>query len=477
MTRNRVPIWTILTIVGLLGGCSAPPPEAPNIILILVDDQGWGGTSVPMHPEIEGSYSDFYEMPNLEKLAEEGMRFSNAYAAHPMCSPTRAAIQTGKEPSRLGMTDIINRHGAFREGNPLIPPQSLKELPADELTIAELIQRERPEYATAHFGKWHLRGGGPGANGYDEHDGDTGNNSSPRGRSQTTPNPKDLFGITERANDFMARQVEAGRPFYLQVSHYALHLRVRSLASTRAKYESKPRGRYHWDPGYAAMTENLDTAVGQLLAKLDELGIAEQTYVVYTSDNGAILSSPAGRQINDNWPLSGEKTQVREGGIRVPLIVRGPGVEPSSFHHGPVVSYDFYPTVCDWLDLDPETCGDVDGGSLESVLTAGGRGTVRRPREELVWHYPHYQPERGTTPQTAIRLGDLKLIRYYFPPVEMLFDLASDPGESYDLTAQDPQMGNELGRRLDSYLEDVGAPMVRTNPQYTPPAGEEPEAG
>lgn len=449
-------------MAALLWTGAAVAAETPNIVLILTDDQGWTGTSVQFDDGVADSRSDFYQTPALERLASEGMRFSNAYAPHPNCSPTRLSIQTGKSPALMRMTDIIGRtKGIFYEDNRLIPPQHINDIPAAELTIAELIKAARPEYVTGHFGKWHLGGGGPGQHGYDEHDGETGN----REGNQPDPNPKRIFGVTKRANDFMRSHAAAGDPFFLQVSHYAVHLGIHALASTVGKYESLSPGSRHNHPGHAAMTENLDTGIGMVLDTIDDLGIGDNTYVIMTSDNGSYLKAGA-TQVTTNLPLAGQKASLWEGGIRVPMIVRGPGVAAGSICQVPVIGWDIYPTIRDLLGIDTPLPDGVEGGSMRELLESGGTGAVARPREELVWHFPHYQHAKGTKPQSAIRLGDYKLIKFYETGEVRLYDLAGDLGETRDLSAELPDKAAELDTRLSEYLDAINAPMPVVNPDY-----------
>ena len=450
----------VLALLAAAGYSQAPPP--PNIVLILADDQGWVGTSVQLDPSVADSKSDFYKTPALERLAAQGMRFSQAYAPHPNCSPTRLAIQTGKSPAQLHMTDIINRgSGQFYEGLPMIPPQHIDDIPSEEITIAELIKQERPDYVTAHFGKWHLGGGGPGEHGYDEHDGPTTN----REGSTPPPNAKRIYGVTERATAFLERQAESGRPFFLQVSHYAVHLPVHAREETVAKYESASKGERHSHPRHAAMTENLDDGLGAVLDKLDELGLGENTWVIYTSDNGSYLA--AGEEIlTTNRPLAGQKASVWEGGIRVPMIVRGPGVSPAATSAVPTTGMDLYPTIRELLEIEAPLQEGLEGGSLVSVLRGDGQGNVTREREEMVWHFPHYQTIKGTTPQSSIRLGDFKLIKLYETGETKLFNLAEDLGEQNDLSEDDPERAAELENRLVSYLTAIDAHMAKPNPEH-----------
>ena len=435
-------------------------PRQPNIVLILADDLGWTGTSVQLDPNEPESKSDFYQTPNIERMAREGMRFTNAYAPHPNCSPTRLAIQTGKSPAQLNMTDIIERNGGpFYRGLPMIPPRHIENIPSEELTIAELIKRAKPEYSTAHFGKWHLGGGGPGVHGYDEHDGPTTNREGRR----RPPDPKRTISITNSALDFLERK--ARRPFFLQVSYFAVHLRIHALPETIAKYRGVKPGARHNHPGHAAMTEDLDTGVGRILAKIDELDLAGSTYVIFTSDNGSYTHS-RGRQVTTNLPLRGQKASTWEGGIKVPMIVRGPAVEANSVSRTAVIGYDLYPTICELLGVELPLPEGVEGGSIVGVLRNGGAGSVSRPRAGLVWHWPHYQTQRGTTPMSSIRLGDWKLSRFYETDEVRLYNLADDVGEAKDRAADKPRRAAKLRRLLSKNLQAINAPMAKVNPNY-----------
>jgi arylsulfatase A-like enzyme len=434
---------------------TAAPVERPNILFILSDDQDWTGLSVRMHPDLPNSASDFYRTPNLERFAAQGMRFSAAYAPAPVCSPTRISLQTGVSPAKLGWT----KAAPAEEGHRLIEADNRKSISPDETTIAEMLKTAG--YATAHYGKWHLAGGGPEANGYDESDGDTGNRDAD---AHVDPNPVDLFGMTERATAFMEKQKQAGKPFFLQMSYYALHLPENALKSTRAFYESQPPGAMHSDPARAAITTDLDTAVGRLLESLDRLELVENTYVIYMSDNGA--GGKGGLR-----PLSAGKGGVWEGGIRVPLIVRGPGIASDSWCHQRVVGYDFFPTFCRWAGVKEALPEGLEGGDLSPLLFEGSREPVRRAREEMIFHFPHYQ---GDTPRSAILLGNYKLLHFYETGETRLFNLAEDLAERNDLTVSQPKVAADLKQRLVTYLAEVGASMPRPNPDFDPatePAG------
>jgi len=439
-------------------------PQRPNIILMLADDQGWNGLSVAMHPAEAGSRSDLIQTPNLERLAAQGMRFSAAYAPAPVCSPTRISLQTGKSPARLHWT----KAAPPEQGHRLVEPTLIKQIAEDEVTIAELLQRSG--YATAHYGKWHIAGGGPGRHGYDEHDGDTGNEHA---YDFTDPNPVDIFGMARRAEAFMEKSQKAGRPFYVQLSWNALHASENALKATLAKY-ARLTGGGPTDKrtSTAAISEDLDTGVGMVLQSLDRLGLADETIVIYLSDNGA--GGGGGRR----GGLGGGKGSVWEGGVRVPFIVRGPGIAANSWCHVPVVGYDLLPTFCEWAGV-PLTAlpNDRDGGSIASLLAHGGTGTVSRPRDELVFHFPHYQS--GNTPHSAIRVGDLKLLKFYEDESVKLFDLAADIGERRDLAAERPADAKKLEERLEAHLAAVHAQFPTANPRFDPdaPAAARPRGG
>ena len=433
-------------------------PSRPNIVLMLADDQGWNGLSVAMHPDRPGARSDLVQTPHLEQLAAAGMRFSAAYAPAPVCSPTRIAIQTGKSPARLHWT----KAAPPERGHRLVEPDLVKRIAADETTVAELLGAAG--YATAHYGKWHIAGGGPGPHGYDEHDGDTGNESATR---FTDPNPVDIFGMAERAEAFMKKQAAAGRPFFVQLSWNALHAPGNARRATLEKYARLTGGTADdRRTAVAAIADDLDAGVGAVLDAIGRLGLAGTTYVIYTSDNGA---GGAGRR----GGLGGGKGSVFEGGIRVPFIVRGPGVAAGSWCHAPIVGYDLLPTFAAWAGIpDRDLPAGIEGGSIAGLVAAGGAGKVVRPREELVFHFPHYQS--GHAPHSAIRLGDLKLLRFYEDDTVRLFDLSRDAGEEDDLAAARPGEAARLRTLLDAHLAAVGAQLPTVNPEFDP-AGPPPE--
>ena len=425
----------------------------PNFVLLLSDDQNWNGLSVAMDPTVAGSRSDFHQTPNLERFARGGMRFARAYAPSAVCAPTRYSLQTGKSPAALHMTKAAPAFTAD-DGFKLIPPQHVRAIAASETTVSELLKRVG--YATAHYGKWHLRGRGPGRHGYDEHDGDTGNEDAARFGGD---NPVDIFGMTKRACAFMDKQVAAARPFFVQLSYHALHYPQQALKETQEKYRRlRPRARERAIQT-AAMTENLDTGVGELLAYLGKRGIADDTYVIYMSDNGG-----GGR--GRGAALSGGKGQLLEGGIRVPMIIRGPGIKAGTVCGAPVVGFDLLPTFCELAGVRKLPAG-VEGGSLTPLFAKARSARVERPREEIVFHFPHYQG-RGAGPHSAIMLGPYKLLHYYEDDSVRLFDLTKDIGERRNLSKAMPGKAAKMKATLVAYLKAVSAQMPRPNPKSDP---------
>jgi arylsulfatase A-like enzyme len=431
---------------------SAAAAGKPNFIVMVSDDQDWTGLSVAMHPGVANSRSDFFRTPNLEKFASQGLRFSNGYAPAPVCSPTRISLQTGKTPARLRWT----KAAPPEPGHRLIEAESRKNIAPDEVTLAEMLKSVG--YATAHFGKWHLGGGGPEAHGYDVSDGDTGNRDAD---PFVDPNPDDVFGMADRAEAFLTKQSSSGTPFYLQLSWYPLHMPQNALRETRAFYEKQPPGQMHQNIDVAAITENLDTGVGRVLDAVTRLHLTETTYIVYLSDNGAGGGGKGGIR-----PLSAGKGGVWEGGIRVPFLVCGPGVPANSWCHVPVVAFDLFPTFCKLAGVTAPMPSDLDGGDL-SALLQGTQAPVKRPREDLVFHFPHYQ---GDAPHSAIRAGNYKLLHFYETGENRLYDLEADLAERNDLSKTKPDVTEALSRRLAAYLNEVDAAMPAPNPNFDPAA-------
>jgi arylsulfatase A-like enzyme len=304
----------------------------------------------------------------------------------------------------------------------------------------------------------------PSQHGFDESDGPT-NNGGPD--NAANPHPKQLYQMTERGMDFMARQVKAGKPFYLQLSHYAS--RQGGDASPEALAAVKAWGNNLSDreTAEAAADVDLDLAFGKVLKKLDELGIANNTYVIFTTDHGTPGRNP---------PLAGGKGTVSEGGLRVPFIIRGPGIQAGACSHVRASDEDLFPTIAALAKVAAPLPKGIEGGSLAAVLTSGGKGTVQRPREEFVIHFPHYDKD-AIGPASAILLGDLKLIRAYETGALTLFNIAKDPGERRDLAREMPDKAKDLNQRLSDYLTAVSAQMPKPNPDYDATKPTEPKRG
>lgn len=450
-----------LTFAFLLLQIISPPAKAehPNFLVILGEAQGWSSASIAMDEAVPESKSPLARTPNLAALAAAGTRFANFYAASPRCMPTRAALFTGKSPAALHMTFIgENKREEIPEPNWRVsPPKCLLEMPETETTIAELLKQQG--YATAHFGKWHAGRASPSRHGFDESDGPTSNvgpNNDPN------PNPKECFEIARRGGEFMARQVQAGKPFYLQISHYA------GTGITSARPETYAAIRQRSKPGdeklieSAAMSEDMDASLGTLLSKLESLGISSKTFVIYTADHGS-------KGHNTNFPLANGKGTVWEGGIRVPLIIRGPTVKGGFCSHTLASTVDLFPTIASFAGIHDALPKALEGGNLAPLLAGNPTASVKRLREEFVVHFPHYdKDEQG--PASSIILGTEKLIRTYHNGALHLFDLASDRGERRDLAKERPERAAELDRRLTEYLQVVHAQLPTPNPNFDPSA-------
>ncbi|MEE8451837.1 MAG: sulfatase [Thermoguttaceae bacterium] len=440
MTPKRMThlLTALLVSVLILGSTSATQAAAsksgrPNIILFFTDDQGWADTSVPMMAGRADSRSDICRTPHLGRMAREGMVFSNAYSPAPVCSPSRDSILYGQTPTRL--------HHSILLGKANCPP--------DALTTPRAVKATDPRYITAHFGKWACSPRTPEEAGFDVSDGRTdnwhGDWRTVDGHKETLPedDPKRIFSVTQRANAFMEKQVETGRPFYMRISHYAVHVGHDALKETVEKYVLA--GRRKDEALYAAMTEDLDTGLGAVLDKLDSLGIADNTYVIFTSDNGG--------GFHGNGPLNGGKASLWEGGIRVPMVVRGPGIEPGTYCDVPVVGWDFLPTFCDLAGNSGPPPERLDGGSLRSVFENGNLGNVDRPVEPLIFHYPWFD----NVPMSVIRLGDYKLVKDLNTNRFRLFNVARDIEERKDLSESMPELAKRMHEQLTDYLDDVNA--------------------
>ena len=430
----------------------------PNFVFIFADDMGWTGTSVEMIPGDSRTKSDYYHTPNLEKLASMGMRFSASYAPAAMCTPSRAAVLTGKTPAEIHITSPESGLGS--PVHKMRPPRQLQEFPESETSIAEALKPAG--YASAYFGKWHLGEGNPGQHGFDVHDGSTSNDTP---ANSGPDNPKDIFGINERGIAFMRENVEANRPFYLQLFHYAVHGPTATKAESETHFGELSKGERHKDPAFAGMTWDLDVSIGSVMAELERLNIADNTYVIFMSDNGG-PSNPRFGPLN-NAPLNMGKTTLYEGGIRVPFIVKGPGISANSHSRESVTGCDLFPTFCEWAGV--KVAHKIEGKSLASLLTSKSQ-SIDREGVPLLFHFPHYFYGPNAVPSTAIIAGNLKLIKFWESNSYKLFNLDEDLGEKNDLAETHPEKLKELVAVMNNRLRSVNAQLPIVNPDYDPNA-------
>jgi arylsulfatase A-like enzyme len=426
-----------------------------KIVFVLMDDLGWHDT---------GPYGNaLIDTPNLNRFASQSTRFTNAYAACPVCSPTRASILTGKYPARLHLTDWIPGRKQWPYAR-LLTPSFNQELPLNETTIAEAV---RPlNYQTAAIGKWHLGGTGhlPTDQGFDLNIAGTAAGSPPKYFG-----PLDLPGMKLEPEEFLTQRLtlegsrfireNSTRPFLLYQSHFTVHIPLQAPRDLIEKYRKRNTGDV--DPVYCAMVETADTSFGQLLKTIDETDQAQNTIVVFFSDNGGVrYQANRSEPITNNSPLRAGKGHLYEGGIREPLLIRWPGVtRPGSAIHEPVSSIDFFPTLCEAVGAK---FGTVDGVSLRAILQ--GSPLAEHP---LFWHYPHYS-DQGGKPSGAVRLGDWKLIEFYEDRRLELFHIADDPGEQHNLIRRERARAKRVYELLVDWRRSVNASMPEPNPRYDP---------
>jgi uncharacterized sulfatase len=449
----------------------------PNILFVLADDFGWSQL---------GCYgSSFYQTANIDRLATEGMRFTDVYAACPVCSPTRASIMTGKYPARLHLTDFIA--GGSYPHERLKQPKWQKYLPLEELTIAEVLKAG--SYKTASFGKWHLsiakqppqsKPYNPDKQGFDE----SIITYKPRGNQDPEKDAHNVEAITEKSLQFLEKNKD--RPFFLYVTHNTIHSPVLGKKKLVDKYKNKAGADLPQNnPTIAAMIEKLDDSVGTMLQKLDELKIADKTIVIFFSDNGGL------ERVAKQTPLRSGKANLYEGGIRVPLIVRWPGVTKAGSVCGePVISVDFFPTFLEILGLENKAkksidpvrnlrtpnkqekgniSNGVDGVSLVPLLAKTGLLN----RESIYWHYPHYHSS-SIGPGGAVRCGDYKLIEWFDESIcgpgnrFELYNLKDDIGEQKNLAKEMPEKVKEIKKMLANWRNKVNAQIMTPNPNYNP---------
>ena len=451
-------------------GLAQAQPKPLNFVFILADDLGWADL---------GCYgADLHETPNLDRLAGEGVRFTHAFSASPVCSPTRASIMTGKHPARLGIT--IWSEGAITptRNRMLLPAESRPELPLEEITIAERFKDLG--YLTASIGKWHLGGAThyPETQGFDINIGGTLWGAPPtffwpyRGTLDANKEIRYVPGmeggkpgeyLTDRLTDEALRVMRSAgdRPFFLYLAHHSVHTPIEAKRDVVERYQAKVAADMrHRNASYAAMVESLDESVGRVVAEINRLNIADRTVVIFTSDNGGYINPFKGEPVTTNAPLRSGKGSLYEGGIRVPLLVKWPGLtNPGGVCREPVYSADLFPT----LTGEPES---TDGITLRGLLKDP---RSRISRDELYFHYPHYYPT--TTPVSAVRTRDWKLLYYYEHDRTELYRIGSDESETTDIALSQTGRVTLMRQQLEHWLDQVDAKRPQRNPAWRTAVG------
>lgn len=469
---------SLIALLFLISAAPGNDPPPPNVVLILVDDMGWS--------DLGCTGSTYYETPNVDRLAREGMLFGQGYAACAVCSPSRAALLTGRTPARLGITDWIHHSSDESQralaadehldgfdapkGRKLLTPINRAWLDASERTLPEILSVFG--HVACYVGKWHLgpKGHLPTDQGFDENHGGFQVGHPPSyfdpyagggfdGIEGLPPRREGEY-LTDREADeavgFIRRNAQ--KPFFLYLAHYAVHSPMRAPEETVAKYADKSVTNQKV-PVYAAMVEHVDRAVGRVLDTLDELDLTDNTLVIFTSDNGGAVHFPA----TDNAPLRKGKGYPYEGGLRVPFIVRWPGVvEAGTVCNVPVSGIDVLPTIVDAFGVLLPQDRIIDGESLMPLF----RGGDKLRRKELTWHFPHYWWGTRIQPYSVIRRGDMKLIWHHEDGRLELFDLGQDPGEEKNLAGERREMAKRLEKRLVKTLREQGAKFPERNPEW-----------
>ena len=471
MKRHNSPLLYILVfaLLAFIADVLAANQPKTNVILILIDDLGWKDV---------GCYgSKFYQTPNIDRMANDGMKFTDGYAACNVCSPSRAAVVSGKSPARLLLTQWLPSGRWSATKNKLREARYISNLPLEEVTIAEAMREAG--YRTAFMGKWHL---GTETYYYPEHQGFDINVA---GRDYGAPGSyfypfeggwnipttgkrlKKMSPLSGKNGDYLpdrlAEEAEqfirdsADTPFFLMLSHYAVHTPLQAKKEKIDRYNEIPKEQRQGKPTYAAMVESVDDSVGRILETLRDLKLNDQTLVVFTSDNGGFAGA------TDHAPLRANKGSNYEGGIRVPFIIKWPGkTSPGSVSKEPVIGMDIYPTVLEATRLDLKPYQHMDGVSLVPILT--GSGGLQR--DAIYWHYPHYNQHPWAFPSGVIRAGQWKLVEAYETGKLSLFNLTNDIGETNDLADSEPARLAKLHGMLKTWREEVGADQMRPNPEY-----------
>lgn len=488
MKRKACRLWNLLAsciikqilVCGAIIAASVVPAiaataEKPNIVFLLADDLGW--------TDLKCYGSSFHETPNIDQLARDGMKFTTFYSAGSICSPTRASILTGKYPVRTGITDWIP--GQKVTGRKLVQLHPRAELAREEFTLAEAFKAGG--YQTIYIGKWHLGGKSlqPTDQGFDHYLSDGGEDESGKDAGKLKRRLESTERFTKASMKFLQERDEK-KPFLLYLSYHDVHTPIQPIPGLVEPYEKKLREiggetsnkpehdgqtRMRQDhPAYASMVAAVDKSVGQLRSKLEELGLADKTIVIFTSDNGG-LSTLKNVGPTSNLPLRAGKGWLYEGGIRVPLIVCAPGVtKPGSSVDVPFISNDFYPTLLDLAALPPQTQQHLDGVSFSDVLRGKWSGESR----PLFWHYPHYHGSTWT-PGAAMREGDWKLVEFFEDNRIELYNLREDIGEKNNLAGKNVKKAEELRVKLAAWRKEIRAAMPALNDEGKTSVGEDPK--
>jgi arylsulfatase A-like enzyme len=454
----------VVLLAACLGNESAAAAR-PNIVFILADDLGYADL---------GCYgSKYYETPHIDGMAAGGVRFTDGYTCGPNCQPTRAALMSGQYGPRTGVYTVGNINRFNWQSRPLRPVDNVTALPPEKITIAQTVKNAG--YATAMFGKWHLGNKPsqhPSQRGFDEAIVSNGRHfdfkTNPKVEVEDGAYLADF--LTDRAIDFIRRQKD--KPFFLYLPHFGVHAPHEAKPELVEIFRPKPAVGGQHDPTYAAMIASVDESVGRILATLDELGLANNTLVIFSSDNGGVGGyRRAGLEkdgITDNAPLKGGKGMLAEGGVRVPYIFRWKGtVAPGRTEATPIISVDLYPTLVELAGAKPPADQPLDGVSCASLLTEG------KPleRDAIYWHFPGYlgagRNQWRTLPGGAVRMGDWKLIEYFEDGGQELYNLKADIGEEHNLAASETETAGRLREKLVAWRKTVDAPMptANSNPQ------------
>jgi arylsulfatase A-like enzyme len=462
-------------LIGLLADQQAtaadPVSRRPNIVFILADDLGW--------TDLGCQGSKYYETPNIDQLAMDGVRFTDGYTCGPNCQPTRAALMSGQYGPRTGVYTVGGTDRFDTSKRPLIPVENVTQLPLDRPTVADAMKKAG--YATAMYGKWHLGQAGkhhPAQRGFDDAIVSMGKHFD----FVTQPKvdyPQGIYladWLTDKSLEFIEKNKD--RPFFLYLPHFGVHSPHEAKKELIERFKNKPAVGGHKDPTYAAMIASVDESVGRIVKKLDELKLSENTLVIFSSDNGGVggyveAGINAREGITSNAPLHGGKGMLYEGGIRVPWIARWPGrIQPGRTCAEPILSVDLFPTFLELAGARPEKGQVLDGVSFTPLLFGG---STRLDRKALFWHFPGYLGSGKdiwrTTPAGAVRSGDWKLIEFFEDGKLELYNLKDDIGEKKDLAKDNTAKRDELHKLLQDWRDAVHAPMPkkRTAPQEKQP--------